>query len=462
MIVETVSKEADLKDPEEVYQALRGNDCYLLESADGGEKVARFSFIGFNPVAKLKIRKGKIDFESSEKGLKSLEYRADDPLESLRRLMTGMKSESGHESRFFGGFVGYFSYDLIRYFIELEEQKDELEEPDCEFVLSKNNIIFDHKKKTCHITQNEFSDYDEGESLRDLDSILRGLETKRLDEIEKRPLDISSNMDERYFKRMVRKTKDYIKDGHIIQAVLSQRFETDFSGDSFSVFRALKKINPSPYMYHLDFGGREIVGSSPEMLARVEKRKVLTYPIAGTRARGNDPAEDLRLEKELLRDKKERAEHLMLVDLGRNDIGRVADFGSVRVNKFMGIEKYSHVQHIVSEVEGLLKDGKDRFDALKSIFPAGTVSGAPKVRAMEIINELEPSRRGIYAGSVGYFSFSGNMDSAISIRTLVFEGGKAYMQAGAGIVSDSMPKKEYEETVNKAKGVLKALGGEIR
>jgi anthranilate synthase component 1 len=221
----------------------------------------------------------------------------------------------------------------------------------------------------------------------------------------------------------------------------------------------LKKINPSPYMYHLDFGERKIVGSSPEMLARVEGKKVLTYPIAGTRKRGDTPERDKELEEELLADEKERAEHLMLVDLGRNDIGRVAKFGSVKVNKFMGIEKYSHVQHIVSEVEGELVDDKDCFDALESIFPAGTVSGAPKVRAMEIINELEPSKRGVYAGSVGYFSFNGNMDTAISIRTVVFEKDKAYIQAGAGIVADSKPELEYKETVNKAKGMLKALEG---
>jgi anthranilate synthase component 1 len=251
--------------------------------------------------------------------------------------------------------------------------------------------------------------------------------------------------------------KEYIKAGDIFQAVLSQRFETEFNGDKFAVFQALEEINPSPYMYFLNFGKRCIVGSSPEMLARVENRVITTHPIAGTRPRGKNQDEDKKLEKEMLKDKKECAEHIMLVDLARNDVGRVAEFGSVKVRKLMHIEKYSHVQHMVSEVVGKLQNGKDCFDALQSIFPAGTVSGAPKVRAMEIINELEPSQRGIYAGSVAYFSFNGNMDSAITIRTIIFEKDKTYIQAGAGIVADSVPEREYYETIHKAEGMRKAL-----
>ncbi len=459
MIVRPVSVELDLKDPDAAYATVRDKDTYLLESAEGGEKVARYSFIGFNPIAKLVIKDGKVDFKTDDPRLKTLKASGDNPLEVLRGLMSQFKLKDGNGARFFGGFVGYFSYDLVRYYVELEKQKDILKEPDCEFVLAKNNIIFDHKAGKTLLTQNEFGDCDEKEVKKELDGIASSFEFPGFGKSKKTKLRISSNMTGRQFRKIVRKALNYIKEGDIIQAVLSQRFETDFPGDTFEVFRNLKRINPSPYMYHLDFGERKVVGSSPEMLARVEGMKVLTYPIAGTRKRGKTEEEDRALEEDLLSDEKEKAEHLMLVDLGRNDVGRVAEFGSVKVNKFMGVEKYSHVQHLVSEVEGRLSDGKDSFDALKSIFPAGTVSGAPKVRAMEIINELEPSRRGVYAGSVGYFSFNGNMDTAISIRTLVFEKDKAYMQAGAGIVADSKPNREYEETVNKAKGMLKALEG---
>jgi anthranilate synthase component 1 len=455
MKVTPVSLEIKCRDPDAAYDAVRGQDTYLLESAEGGEKVARYSFIGFNPVAKLVIKDGKAEFE----GLRKLKAQGGNPLSILRNLMQRFKLTDGDSARFFGGFVGYLSYDLVRYFIGLDGNVDNLKEPDCEFVLAKNNMIFDHKAGKTLLTQNEFGDFDRGAVMRDLKDLANSLDLKDKTGLERNKLNISSNLTKRDFQRAVRRTLEYIRDGDIIQAVLSQRFETQFDGDSFGVFKNLKKINPSPYMYHLDFGPRKIVGSSPEMLARVEGKQVLTYPIAGTRRRGETKREDEKLERELLQDRKETAEHLMLVDLGRNDIGRVARFGTVKVNKFMSVEKYSHVQHLVSEVEGELLKGKDEFDALQSIFPAGTVSGAPKVRAMEIIEELEPCRRGIYAGCVGYFSFNRNMDTAITIRTLVMEGDTAYMQAGAGIVADSKPEKEYLETVNKAKGMLKALGG---
>jgi len=458
MIVKPVSIEVGLTDPDSAYAAVRDRDTYLLESADGGEKVARYSFIGFNPVAKLTIKDDKVEFKSDDPRLGRLKAEGSDPLDVLRNIMSQFEYH-GNSAGFFGGFVGYFSYDLVRHYVKLDKIKDDLKEPDCEFVLCKNNIIFDHRANKTLLTQNEFNGFDRAAVKNELDGIAAGFDFPKFKESGRRQIDISSNMTDRHFRGMVRKAIRYIKDGDVIQTVLSQRFETDFDGDSFDVFRNLKRINPSPYMYHLDFGERKVVGSSPEMMARVEGRKVVTYPIAGTRKRGETNEEDARLEAELLKDKKERAEHLMLVDLGRNDIGRVARFGTVKVKKFMTVEKYSHVQHLVSEVEGELVDGKDCFDAFKSIFPAGTVSGAPKVRAMEIINELEPCRRGIYAGSVGYFSFNGNMDSAITIRTLVFEGSKAYMQAGAGIVADSKPDKEYEETVDKAKVMVKALEG---
>jgi anthranilate synthase component 1 len=457
--VTPVAIEVSLNGPDSAYAAVRGTDTYLLESAEGGEKVARYSFIGFNPIAKLAIKNGKVRVTTTEPALTGLKPKGDDPLEVLRNLMAGFKMAGDHGARFFGGFVGYFSYDLVRYYIKLEDKKDELDEPDCEFVLCRNNIIFDHKAGKTLLSENVFGRCDEAAAKKRLAAIAASLRTPKLGAGKAHRATISSNMAKKHFCRMVRAARRYILAGDIIQAVLSQRFEADYSGDTFEVFRNLKRINPSPYMYHLDLGERKIVGSSPEMLARVEGRKVVTYPIAGTRARGETPEEDKKLEAELLADKKERAEHLMLVDLGRNDIGRVAKFGSVKVKKFMFVEKYSHVQHLVSEVEGELVEGKDCFDAFKSIFPAGTVSGAPKVRAMEIIDELEPCRRGIYAGSVGYFSFNGNMDTAISIRTIVFEGRKAYVQAGAGIVADSMPEREYQETVSKARGMIKALEG---
>lgn len=457
MIVRPVSIEVKLKDPDSTYAAIRGKDTYLLESAEGGEKVARYSFIGFNPVAKLVVRDGKVEFKTDDKKLKGLETKGADPLEVLRKLMSQFKLVNGNGARFFGGFVGYFAYDLVRYYIDLEEKKDKLKEPDCEFVLAKNNIIFDHKAGKTLLTQNEFGECDIEAAKNELDEMAASFEFPKFKEGQGSKLNVSSNLTKKQFERAVRKARRYTLDGDIIQAVLSQRFETEFDGDTFSVFRNLKRINPSPYMYHLDFGDRKVVGSSPEMLARVEKRTVTTYPIAGTRRRGDNEEEDRLLADELLKDKKERAEHLMLVDLGRNDVGRVAKFGSVKVNKFMSVEKYSHVQHLVSEVEGELAEGRDCFDALKSIFPAGTVTGAPKVRAMEIIDELEPCHRGIYGGSVGYFSFNGNMDTAITIRTLVFEGKTAYMQAGAGIIVDSKPETEYFETIHKAKGILKAL-----
>jgi anthranilate synthase component 1 len=273
----------------------------------------------------------------------------------------------------------------------------------------------------------------------------------------KKKIEFKSNLTQSQYESMVEKAIEYIKAGDIFQVVLSQRLSAECNESPLEVYRRLKKINPSPYMYYLDFNERKIVGSSPEMLARVEGRHVVTYPIAGTRSRGKTVREDKKLEEEMLADEKEKAEHTMLVDLGRNDIGRVAEHGSVKVRKFMTVEKYSHVQHLVSEVSGRLQKNKDCFDALQSIFPAGTVSGAPKVRAMEIIDELEPSKRGIYAGCIGYFSFNGNMDTAITIRTLVFEGSKVHAQAGAGIVADSKPEYEFKETLKKAGALLKAL-----
>jgi len=462
-------KKIKARDPEAVYGAVKGKNTYLLESAEGGEKVARFSFIGFNPAAKLTIKNGRIKFEVFDSELRGLELKGNDPLEIMRNIIFQFNLKGKPLARFFGGFVGYFSYDLVRYFYNLKgKTRDELKEPDCEFILTKNNIIFDHKEKKTYLIHHQFTM--PGQKINGLTSLTIKKELEKIEnEIysartkppvkkqKRKSNNFISNIPKIKFKENIRKAKKYILDGDIFQVVLSQRLETNFNGDEFMVYHNLKRINPSPYMYYLDFGERKIVGSSPEMLVRVEKRKVVTYPIAGTRPRGKTPAEDEKLEKEMMGDEKEKAEHIMLVDLARNDVGRVAKFGSVKVKKLMAVEKYSHVQHLVSEVCGELKNNENEFSAFKSIFPAGTVSGAPKVRAMEIIDELEPGRRGIYSGAVGYFSFTRNLDSAITIRTLIFEKDRLYIQVGAGLVADSKPEREYQETMNKAKAMLKAL-----
>lgn len=465
MIVSQLVKEVNLMelDPLRVYSYLRDKNTYVLESAEGGEKVARFSFIGINPVATLKIKDNKVKFRTYCSSLNGIYPKGKNPLDVLRNLTRQFKIRKGVPSRFLAGFVGYFSYDLVRYFINLDfGSRDIRKEPDAEFVLVKNNIIFDHVMKKTYVTENIFSGEDPREGRRRLNNLIERLIDLRFEDEyyvpkQERIYDFKSNLTKKDFMDNVEIAKNYIKSGDIFQVVLSQCLSAKFRKDPFEVYKVLKRINPSPYMYFLDFPDRRIAGSSPEMLARVENKKVWTYPIAGTRPRGKSVREDLKLEKAMLADKKERAEHIMLVDLGRNDIGRVARFGSVNVKKLMRVEKYSHVQHIVSEVFGKLRKDKDEFDALKSIFPAGTVSGAPKVRAMEIVDELESTRRGIYAGCVGYFSFNGNMDTAITIRTMIFEKNRAFAQAGAGIVADSKPENEYKETLNKATALLNAI-----
>jgi len=445
------------------YGSLRAQDTYFLESAEGGEKVARYSFIGVDPMLKLTFAEGKPNLQAFDGGVGDAIAEGADPLSCLQNLMNSFETKPEDFARFIGGFVGYFSYDIIRYIEKLgESPKDDLGQPDCELILAKNNLIFDHVAKKIFLTSN----FLEGSESAAEDEVAR-LEAhlKDLDSTASSPkltlggdVDFTSNMTQAEYEAAVRASVEYIKAGDVFQVVPSQRLSADYSGEHLDVYRILKEINPSPYMFFLDYGDRKIVGSSPEMLARVEGDVVTTYPIAGTRGRGKTSAEDKKLEEEMLASEKERAEHVMLVDLGRNDLGRVSEFGSVKVDKFMGVEKYSHVQHIVSEVTGKLRKDKNAFDALASIFPAGTVSGAPKVRAMEIIDELEPTRRGVYAGAVGYFSFNGNMDTAITIRTLVFEKSKAFVQAGAGVVADSVPEHEYKETLKKARALVNALG----
>jgi anthranilate synthase component I len=465
-----VYREIDLKDPEEAYERVRGVNTYLLESSEGGEKIARYSFIGFEPVAKIIGINGIISLETRHEALKTIKIPKEMPIEALRAFMSQFTLENTSFARFFGGLVGFVAYDMIRNYIKLsDDTANTLKEPECEFIIAGKNLIFDHKEGKTYLVKHIFTKAKEHVNKKDALEDLKKTAEMLLKPVSRQCLKndtpvcqhnmstFYSNLKQSEYEENVRIAKEYIKAGDIFQVVPSQRLETNFKGDIIKVYKTLKRINPSPYMYCLDLGDRRIVGSSPEMLVQVEDRTVVTYPIAGTRPRGKTPEEDLRLEKDMLTDVKECAEHVMLVDLGRNDVGRVSEYGSVKVTKFMGVEKYSHVQHMVSEVTGRLRAGMDEFDAFKSIFPAGTVSGAPKVRAMEIIDELEKDRRGVYAGAVGYFSFNHNMDMAISIRTIIFEKDKAYIQAGGGVVADSVPEMEYQESLNKARGLLKAL-----
>jgi len=446
--------------PLTVYEKLCAEDSYILESAEGGEKIARYSIIGVNPALKFSFQNGKIKKTILDENLSDLKLNEENPLQTLRTLVGGLELNDSKEGRFTGGPVGYFSYDFIRHFVDLPEgKKDVLNEPDCEFILARDNIVFDHVEKKISVISSDFGDASDcNKRAENIIEKLHDVDYSNEDPpAMKGKVSFTSNQTKEEFETEVEKAREYIREGDIFQVVLSQRLTADFNGDTLDVYRLLKKINPSPYMYYINFGDRKIVGSSPEMLTRVDGKTVVTYPIAGTRSRGKNPREDKELMEDMLASEKERAEHVMLVDLGRNDVGRVAEFGSVSVPKFMGVEKYSHVQHMVSEVVGTLREDKDCFDAFESIFPAGTVSGAPKVRAMEIIDELEPDKRGVYAGAIGYFSLNGNMDTAITIRTIVFEGNKAHVQAGAGIVADSVPEQEYKETLKKAKALINSL-----
>jgi anthranilate synthase component 1 len=351
--------------------------------------------------------------------------------------------------RFVGGALGYVSYDAIRYIEKLPNQKpDTLRFPDLEMGIFEDGIIFDN------IHDLAYYYYREQNRLKELENLLKEPEETEGPFRYTKP---TVNTSQPYFIESVEKAKDYVTAGDIFQVVISKRFEFQYTGNLLTFYKTLRQINPSPYMFYYKSGDRQIVGASPEMLVRVDKRKVITFPIAGTVPYTGDPNEDSRLGKQLLSDLKERAEHVMLVDLARNDIGRISKYGSVSVPEFMQVHQFSHVQHIVSQVVGDLKDDLECYDALKAVFPAGTVTGAPKIRAMEIIEELEPSRRGPYAGAVGYFSCNGNADFAITIRTLFSEGNQAYIQVGAGIVADSNPEREWMETEYKAKALLKAL-----
>ncbi|UCD66093.1 MAG: anthranilate synthase component I [Deltaproteobacteria bacterium] len=458
---------ADLDTPLTIFAKVAAYDshAFLFESLEGGEKWGRYSFIGFDPL--MTFSSSQENMEIHRGGMS--EVRTGNPLHELRNLLASFRAhQSEHLPRFFGGLVGYLGYDMVRFMEKLPDMHEQLDLPDSSFMVPKTVLIHDSFKQKLHIVNcvelNEGEDVaaQYHEACSRIDAIAEKLKQPLPYDFVESPAGdhehrFSSNMDEENFKKMVNTAKEYILAGDIIQVVLSQKFHAKTKLSPFALYRALRHINPSPYLFYLQLGNVVQIGSSPEILVRLENGEIELRPIAGTRHRGATAAEDRALEEELLADPKERAEHLMLVDLGRNDAGRVAQPGSVEVRDLLVIERYSHVMHIVSGVHALLADGRDQFDVMSACFPAGTVSGAPKIRAMEIIEELEPERRGPYAGAVGYFGFSGNMDFCITIRTFIMRDDDLWIQAGAGIVADSDPEKEFEETLNKARGLRRAV-----
>ncbi|CAJ36167.1 anthranilate synthase component I [Methanocella arvoryzae] len=463
--------ELDL-DPLEAFVRLSapGSRSFLFESAEIGGKSARYSFVGSGATA-IVVKDGRITVGGaevkSEKG----------PVAFLKDFMAGYRQQAPVYVRkesfsgenpplppFSGGLAGYISYDFVRYVDPIGSTAvDDLNCPDVELLFVQDLVVFDHVRRKKLLIANADGMDDTAimqarERLRSMeDRLAHPASTVSRPPAVKKPFVVKCPTSKEQYMKMVERSKEYILDGDAFQIVLSQRQEVETDVDHVALYRHLKQINPSPYMYFLEFGDISVVGSSPEILVRLQDKKVIVRPIAGTRPRGKSDEEDKVLEAEMKADPKEVAEHVMLVDLGRNDVGKVSKFGSVKVDDFMGVEKYSHVQHIVSNVVGDLADGKDAVDTLAATFPAGTVSGAPKTRAMQIIEELEGRRRGLYAGCVGYISFNGNTDMAITIRTIVLKGGKAYVQAGAGIVLDSVPENEYYEAMSKGAAMLRAL-----
>lgn len=461
---------ADLETPISIFKRLEQSQfCFLLESVEGGEKWGRYSFIGKNPFITVKGKGRCTELNFRDAGSKTIE---NNPIEVMKELMAQYKgAPMKNLPRFNGGAVGFFGYDTARYFERLPNiPHDDVGIPELHFMFADEIIAFDHFKQKLHIIVNlhtagsvERSYNTVISRIREIYAELQATRQMLSDAVipqkpaVKKSLEITSNISRDKFCENVNRAKELIRNGDIFQVVLSQRLRVKTDCNPFNAYRALRTINPGPYMYYLKFDGYSLVGSSPEMLVRVEDRMVETCPIAGTRKRGATTEQDEILEKELLADEKERAEHIMLVDLGRNDIGKISKFGSVVLKNFMHIERFSHVMHIVSNVKGELRDGVTSFDALSAVLPAGTLSGAPKIRAMEIIDELETAKRCQYGGAVGYLSFDGNLDSCITIRTIVFKEGNAYIQAGGGIVADSEPELEFEESMNKAMATIKAL-----
>jgi anthranilate synthase component 1 len=461
---------ADRETPVSAFQKIDdGRNSFLLESMEGGEKWARYSFIGSRPSVIVKSSGRTVEIISDGRSSKrSFEH---DPLEAVKKVLSAYKPVPDPSlPRFFGGAVGFMGYDIVRYFEELPaREKPGLDTPDMFFMITDTLVVFDNITHMIKVVSNahvkgKSAEAAYREATRKINALVKKLKSgvrSRGSGVRGRQKTkehtLASNFTQAQYEQAVLKAKEYIRAGDIFQVVPSQRFETKISIEPYEIYRALRLINPSPYMYFLRCGDTTVVGASPEVMVRLEGGRIDLRPIAGTRRRGATEEEDQALAEELLADPKERAEHIMLVDLGRNDVGRVSQPGSVQVSELMVIERYSHVMHIVSNVRGALSGGRDSYDVIRACFPAGTVSGAPKIRAMEIVDELEPTRRGPYAGAVGYFGFSGNMDTCITIRTLVIKKGVAYIQAGGGVVADSDPAAEYQETVNKAKAMLRAV-----
>ena len=457
---------ADMDTPVSAFRKLDdGRFSYLLESIEGGEKWGRYSFLGSTPSVIIRS-KGTL-VETISDGI-TVQQETSDPLACIKELLAQFTPvEVDGLPRFFGGAVGYLGYDMVRHFESLTTKKPALLDAyDSYFLITDTIVIFDTMRQkikvvsNAHITENvsPAAAYERAtEKINDIIGRLRTPLPQHGASTLKKPVQFLSNMSRNNFEDSVEKAKEYVRSGDIIQVVLSQRFSGELSAAPFDIYRVLRTLNPSPYMFFLRLDDTVIVGASPEVMVRKEGDRVELRPIAGTRPRGASPKDDDRLADELLADPKECAEHVMLVDLGRNDLGRVCTTGSVIVSELMLVERYSHVMHIVSNVQGQLSADRDAFDLVRATFPAGTLSGAPKIRAMQIIDELEPIRREIYGGAVGYFSFSGNMDLAITIRTLVIKDGKIHLQAGAGIVADSDPATEWQETVNKGMAVMRAV-----
>ena len=459
----------DTETPVSAFRKIGGSQfAFLLESVEGGEKVGRNSFLGSEPFAVFSSKGDTVTISRDGRRQTRVLGPGEDPLTALKSLLAEYKFVPVEGlPRFCGGAVGFMGYDVVRFFERLPNgTQDDLGLPDSVFVLTDTCIIFDHAYHTGKVLSNALVNGDPDQAydaaIRKIDALCAKLASpaSAVPAPQPTPRDtrLTPNMTREDYEKAVLAAKEYIQAGDVIQVVLSQRLSRAVAADCFDLYRALRSLNPSPYMYYLTYGDVKIVGSSPERLVSVEDGEVITRPIAGSRPRGKTPEEDEALAAELLADEKERAEHIMLLDLGRNDVGRVCRYGTVTVDEQMIIEKYSHVQHIVSNVRGQLRADRDQFDVLRACFPAGTLSGAPKVRAMEIIDELEPTRRGPYGGVIGYFSFSGNMDTAITIRTIVSANGVCHLQVGAGIVADSVPSREYEECVSmKAGALLRAI-----
>lgn len=459
---------ADIETPVSVFMKLREQPyAFLLESVEGGEKWGRYTFLGADPRLVFRVRGAEVLIEEQNRTIRH--DHQGNPLRYLKELLKQYSPVSVDGlPRFYGGAVGFLGYEMVNFFERLPAStKDDLHTDEAVFLLTDTLIIFDRVRHTIKVVacvhvngkQNLQDLY--GEAIGKIDAMAALLQIPSSgacrESTRPLPVDFTVNMTSEAFRNSVERAKEYIRAGDIIQVVLSQRFEGETSLDPLDLYRAVRFINPSPYLFFLKMKDMVLIGSSPEVMVRLEEGIVELKPIAGTRPRGRTEQEDRRLADELLDDPKERAEHVMLVDLGRNDLGRIARTGSVQITQLMVIERYSHVMHIVSSIQGQLDDGRDAFDVLKAAFPAGTLTGAPKIRAMEIIDELEPVRRGPYGGAVGYFSFSGNMDFCITIRTMLLKNGKMYIQAGAGIVADSDPQAEYQETENKAAAMRRAV-----